>query len=72
MTVQGCYFLISEPAAVAWFFIMPFFALLTIQSTEHLKADFHQFKPLFNSTFCKVHQHCRTPALSTCMVVDCN
>eukprot|EP00750_Incisomonas_marina_P008441 INCI15474.1.p1 GENE.INCI15474.1~~INCI15474.1.p1 ORF type:complete len:912 (+),score=148.99 INCI15474.1:242-2977(+) len=46
------YYFVGEPAAVAWFFIMPIFAYVTINTTERLKADLQEFMPLLMSTCC--------------------
>ena len=48
-----CYFYFGEPHAVAWFFIMPFFALGSIKAFEQVKSIFKQFLPLLMATFKK-------------------
>ncbi len=40
----------GETPAVAWFFLMPFFAYLSVIFTERLKFDLRDFVSLWNST----------------------
>lgn len=61
--VQLSYYLIGEPAAVAWFFIMPIFAYVTINTVERLKADLQEFFPLVISTCCTVSERINEWAL---------